>query len=66
MPLLGLIVERKMRGRHVPLGMTICSHEVSGETCLVELNLSFCRFEADVVQSLILDPLSLSVLNAYV
>ena len=32
--------EKEMRSRDVPLDMSICSHEVSGEMCFVELNLS--------------------------
>lgn len=41
------------------------SHEVSGEMCFVDIELSLCRFDADVIRFLILDPQILSQLNVY-
>lgn len=43
-----------------------CSHKIFEDIFFVDLNLNLRRFDADVVQSLIFDPLILSQLNVYV
>ena len=54
-----------MRGRVVPLDVSICSNEVFRETCFVELNFCWCWLWCDVVYSLVFDPLTLTRLNTY-
>lgn len=55
--------KRELRGRDVLLDVPICLHEVSEETCFVELNLCWCRvlIWCDVVWSLEFHPLILFV-----
>ena len=63
--LVALDNEREMRGREVLLVVFICLHEVSEETCFLELNLCICKFDASVIRLVELAPLILSWLNVY-
>ena len=58
--------EREMRGRDIPLGVPISTHEEFLKKCVFHgVEFVFMLTCVNVVQSLVLDPLILSQLNVY-